>query len=47
MKSTDIIILQAFLDALAKLNQSLPAQIQNQLNEFVKSLTADSTNIGT
>lgn len=46
MKSTDIIILQAFFNSLYQLNESLPVEIQNQLNQFGSSLTANSTNIG-
>ncbi len=46
MKSADIILLQAFLNALGQLDKPLPVEIQNQLNEFGKSLTVNSTNIG-
>ena len=45
MKSTDIIILQAFLNSLRQLDKSLPVEIQNQLNQFGSSLTDNSTNI--
>ena len=46
MKSTDVIILQTFLNALSQLDKPLPIEIQNQLNQFGESLTVDSTNIG-
>ncbi len=46
MKSTDIIILQAFLNALSQFDKPLPMEIQNQLNQFGESLSANSTNIG-
>lgn len=46
MKSTDIIILQAFLNALCELDKPLPVEIQKQLNQFGESLTDNSTNIG-
>ncbi|WP_414621194.1 hypothetical protein [Calothrix sp. CCY 0018] len=45
MKSTDTIVLQAFLNSLCQLDKSLPVEIQNQLNQFGSSLTANSTNI--
>ena len=45
MKSSDITILQAFLNALPQLDKSLPVEIQKQLNQFGESLTANSTNI--
>ncbi|KOP27643.1 hypothetical protein AMR41_03905 [Hapalosiphon sp. MRB220] len=45
MQPTDIITLQAFLNALSQLNQPLPADVQKQLNQFGASLTANSTNI--
>ncbi len=46
MNSSDIIILQSFLNALRQLDQPLPNKIQKQLNEFGKSLKGNSTNIG-
>ncbi|MGB3653124.1 MAG: hypothetical protein WBA41_18155 [Rivularia sp. (in: cyanobacteria)] len=46
MKSTDITILQAFLNALPQLDKPLPIEIQNQLNQFGQSLSVNSTNIG-
>ncbi|PAX49789.1 hypothetical protein [Brunnivagina elsteri] len=47
MKSTDILILQAFLNALPQLDKPLPDEIQKQLNEFGETLTVNSTNVGT
>ncbi|MCJ8281367.1 MAG: hypothetical protein MJK14_16220 [Rivularia sp. ALOHA_DT_140] len=34
------------MNALSQLDKPLPAEIQNQLNQFGESLTVDSTNIG-
>jgi hypothetical protein len=45
MQPTDIITLQAFLNALCQLDQPLPAQVQKQLNEFGATFTANSPNI--
>jgi hypothetical protein len=46
MQPNDIISVTAFQNALAKLNQSLPADIQKQLNAIAQDLKADPTNIG-
>ncbi|TBR61749.1 hypothetical protein B4U84_13545 [Westiellopsis prolifica IICB1] len=42
MQPTDIITLQAFLNALSQLDQPLPVQVQKQLNQFGATLTANS-----
>jgi len=41
MNALDTITLKAFLAALMRLNDSLPADLQNQLNEIAKALPAD------
>jgi hypothetical protein len=46
MQPNDEITLTAFLSALSKLNQPLPADVQTQLNEIGKALAADPTNLG-
>lgn len=46
MQPNDIISVTAFQNALAKLNQSLPGDIQKQLNAIAQDLKADPTNIG-
>ncbi|MBW4503458.1 MAG: hypothetical protein KME57_28825 [Scytonema hyalinum WJT4-NPBG1] len=46
MQPNDIISVTAFQNALAKLNESLPAHIQEQLNAIAQNLKADPTNIG-
>ncbi|MBW4592812.1 MAG: hypothetical protein KME46_07790 [Brasilonema angustatum HA4187-MV1] len=46
MQPNDIISITAFLNALAKLNESLPADIQKQLHAIAKNLQANPTNIG-
>lgn len=46
MQPNDQITQTAFLSALSKLNQPLPADVQTQLNEIGKALAADQTNIG-
>ena len=46
MQPNDIISVTAFQNALAKLNQSLPADIQKQLNAIASDLKTDPTNIG-
>ncbi|MEI2579367.1 hypothetical protein [Scytonema sp. PRP1] len=46
MQPNDIISVTAFQNALAKLNQSLPADIQKQLHAIAQDLKADPTNIG-
>ena len=46
METVDIITLKAFLNALSQLNKPLPDEIQRRLNEFGKSLTVNSTNVG-
>jgi hypothetical protein len=46
MQPNDIISVTAFQNALAKLNQSLPADIQKQLHAIAQNLKADPTNIG-
>ena len=46
MQPNDVISLKAFLNALTKLNQSLPEDIQKQLNALAQDLKAEPTNIG-
>ncbi len=46
MQPNDIISLSAFLNALSKLDEPLPPDIQTQLNAIAKNLEADPTNIG-
>jgi hypothetical protein len=46
MQPNDIISVTAFQNALAKLNQSLPADIQKQLHAIAQNLKTDPTNIG-
>jgi hypothetical protein len=46
MQPQDIISVTAFLNALTKLNQSLPEDIQKQLNAIAQDLKAEPTNIG-
>lgn len=46
MKPNDIITLTAFLAALAQLDESLPENLQTQLNEIGKALAANSKEIG-
>lgn len=46
MQPNDQITLTAFLTALSKLNQSLPEDVQTQLNQIGKTLAADPTNLG-
>ena len=46
MKPNDIITLTAFLAALAQLDESLPENIQTQLNEIGKALAANPKEIG-
>lgn len=46
MKPNDLMTLTAFLAALTKLDEPLPANIQAQLKEISKALTAEPTNIG-
>lgn len=46
MQPNDIISVTAFQNALAKLNQSLPADIQKQLNAIAQDLKADPSNLG-
>ena len=41
MNHYDVIVLQAFLAALRRLDQKLPADIQAQLQALAKSLAAD------
>jgi len=45
MQPSDILTLTAFLNALTKLDEPLPADIQAQLNVIAKNLEADPTNI--
>lgn len=46
MQPNDIITLTAFLNALTKLDEPLPADIQSQLNAIAKNLEVDPNNIG-
>ncbi|QDL10701.1 hypothetical protein DP113_24760 [Brasilonema octagenarum UFV-E1] len=46
MQPNDIISITAFLNALAKLNESLPADIQKQLHAIAENLKANPNNIG-
>ncbi|NEU77380.1 hypothetical protein PI95_034155 [Hassallia byssoidea VB512170] len=46
MQPNDIISAKAFLNALAKLNQPLPADIQKQLHAIALDLKIDPGNIG-
>lgn len=45
MQPSDILTLTAFLNALTKLDEPLPADIQVQLNAIAKNLEADPTNL--
>jgi hypothetical protein len=46
MKPSDILAITAFLNALTKLHQPLPADIQIQLNEIANNLKSDPSNLG-
>ncbi len=46
MKPTHTLILTAFLNALTKLDQPLPGEIQTKLHELVETLKANPTDIG-
>lgn len=47
MHSLDTIILKAFLAALMRLDNSLPADLQNQLNEIGKAFPSDASKLHT
>lgn len=45
MQPSDILTLTAFLNALTKLDEPLPAAIQDELNAIAKTLKADPTKL--